>query len=216
MIEPFYLAAIPDAWEILGVKLRPFSLGHVILLHRTESPFIGAEPNPKIAPFDELALAVLLCSETYRNGLRIIDDPMLPKVLRQWGERLTGQNRWTVRHWLKKAKRIDLIKEATEFGQYIREHSKVPSYDFNPGDFREIHCPSAQMIKVTLMREMGFGEAELLDRCWGLCLWDYVTLSALDGRVKMIDAQSKKEAQELANAVLAKIKSGEVKIPGIR
>lgn len=214
MTEPFYLAAIPEQWEILGLKLRPFSLGHVILLHRIGSPFLGEESSR--SAFDDLALAVLLCSETYENGLAILNEPHLPKLLNNWADRLTGMNRWSVRHGFRKAKPIEFAAPAIEFSDYIREHSKIPNYDFNPADFRELHCPEPQLVKVTLMRDMHFTEAELLDRCWGLCLWDFVTLRALSGSVKMIDQRAKEDAQALANELLAKIKAGEVNIPGVR
>ena len=36
----YYQAAVPDGWQILGVKLRPLSLGHLILLKRYGSAFV--------------------------------------------------------------------------------------------------------------------------------------------------------------------------------
>lgn len=214
MSHAFYQAAIPDAWEILGVKLRPFSLGHVILLHRIDSPFVSRTLSDH-PTFDDLALSVLICSESYEKAVECLDYPHLPRVLRSWADRLTGMDRWTVRMGLRKARIIDFLQPAIEFSNYIREHSKIPDYDFNPADFSEMHCPEVQMVKVTLMREMGFSESELLDRSWGLCLWDYVVLRAQDGKVKMIDAEVKKEALNTANDLLADIKSGKIRIPGV-
>lgn len=212
MTEAFYLAAIPDTWEILGLKLRPFSLGHVILLHRIESPFIGHQPKGSKL-FDDLALAVLICSESYANGIQILHDPGLSKALRSWADSLTGMNRWAVRLRLKKPNLINFEGPASEFSEYIKEHSKIPDYDFNPDDLREVHCPEVQLVKVALMREMGISESEILDRPWGLCLWDYVTMNAQDGKIKMVDTAQKHEARDVANNLLARINSGEVIIP---
>lgn len=214
MSHAFYQAAIPDAWEILGVKLKPFSLGHVVLLHRIDSPFVNGTISG-IPTFDDLALSVLICSEDYQTSLQCLDYPFLSRVLRRWADQLTGMNHWWVRAGLRKAKTIDFVQTAVEFTNYIREHSKIPDYDFNPADFREMHCPEVQVVKVTLMREMGFSESEIMDRGWGHCLWDYVTLRALDGKVKMIDAEVKKEALNTANDLLADIKSGKIRIPGV-
>lgn len=211
MIDPFYLAAVPDAWEVLGIRLRPFSLGHIILLHRIGSPFLGGQSTR--AAFDDLALAVLLCSESYNNGAAILNDPSLPNLLNKWANRLTGMDRWTVRNGWRKARIPDFSSHALDFSKYIREHSKLPSYDFNPGDFREMHCPEPQIVKVTLMRDMHFQEAQLMDRCWGLCLWDFVTLRALSGTVKMVGREAKDDARALADDLLARIKAGEINIP---
>jgi len=40
MTDDFYSVAIPEQRQILGLKLRPLSLGHVIILHRIESAFL--------------------------------------------------------------------------------------------------------------------------------------------------------------------------------
>lgn len=217
MTEPFYLAAIPDAWEILGVRLRPFSLGHVILLHRIESPFIRGWDATNPPNFDDLALAVLLCSESYEVGLEILENPNLPKILHHWANQLTGLDRWSVRLGFRKATPLDFPTVAIEFSDYIDAHSKIPNYEFNPGDFKEIHCPEVQLVKVSLMREMHIPEAVLLDRCWGLCLWDYTTLRAMSGGVKLIsdeDMKARNDARLLANELFAKLQAGTVKIPG--
>lgn len=213
MTEAFYLAAIQDAWEILGVKLRPFSLGHVILLHRIESPFLVGWKAESQPTFDDLAVAVLICSCTYEEALEIIEGPALPSILRTWADRITGMNRWSVRIGWNKATPVDFPKAVIEFCDYIKEHSKIPNYEFNPGDFKDLHCPEVQVVKVSLMRDMHIPEPDILDRCWGQCLWDYVTLSALDGRVKMVDEQARAEAFNLANELLAKINSGQLTIP---
>jgi hypothetical protein len=214
MTHAFYQAAVPDAWEILGIKLRPFSLGHVVLLHRINSPFINGLISAP-ATFDDLALSILICSDTYEKSLECLSYKHLPRILRRWADQLTGMDRWLVRWGFRKATIVDFVQTAIDFSSYIREHSKIPDYDFNPSDFGEMHCPEVQMVKVTLMREMGLSEAEIMDRGWGLCLWDYVTLRALDGKVKMIDSELKQAALNTANDLLADIKSGKISIPGV-
>jgi hypothetical protein len=209
MIEPFYLAAAPEPRTILGLRLRPFSLGHVILLHRVESVFvIGGVPD-----FNDLALSVFICSQTYADALKAFEDPTLPEFMKRWHDKLTGSDRLLVRLGLSKPKLLDFSQLCARFSAYITEHSKIPNYDFNPADFTEMHCPHVQQVKVALMRDMGFDEEKLLDRGWGLCLWDYVTLKAMAGTVKMISEDTKAEALSLSNDLLARIKSGAVKIP---
>ena len=204
MIDPFYLAAIPEPRTILGLRLRPLSLGHIILLYRLESVFVcGGIPT-----FSDLALSVLICASTYKEGLSYLENPDLSSELRRWADKLTGLNTFLVRIGIRKPTPINLEEKSAALSEYIAEASKVPNYHFNPSDFTEISCPSAQIVKVTLMREMKFSEEEILDRSWALCLWDFVTLKAINGSVKMLNQGSIDDALKVANEVAAKLNGG--------
>lgn len=207
MIDPFYLAAIPEPRTILGLRLRPLSLGHIILLHRLESAYVcGGKPD-----FSDLSLSILICASTYEEGLSHLDNPDLYSELRRWSRKLTGDDKWTVRLGFRKPKQIDFEEKHKAFSDYIADGSKLPNYHFNPSDFTQIACPSAQIVKVTLMREMKFTEPEMLNRSWALCLWDFVTLKAISGSIKMMDGDEVNEALNIANALRDKIEKGEVR-----
>ncbi len=208
MIDPFYLAEIPEPRTILGLRLRPFSLGHIILLYRVESAYVcGGSPD-----FSDLALSILICASTYEEGVALLDNKDLSSEMRRWAERLTGMNRLSVRLGLKKPTPIDFEAKHAAFSEYIKEGSKVPNYHFNPGDFSELACPNVQIVKASLMRDMKFTESEILNRSWALCLWDSVTLKALAGTVKMHDENELSEAHKRANLLAEKLRKGEVKI----
>ena len=85
----YYQAAVPDGWQILGVKLRPLSLGHLILLKRYGSAFVvGGIPTEA-----DLVLSVLICSRTYEEALELVESgrfkqeaKKLEKALRVCGD----------------------------------------------------------------------------------------------------------------------------------
>jgi len=195
MIEPFYLAAIPEPRTILGLKLRPLSLGHIILLNRVGSPFF-TEGEPSFA---DLATAVLICSLPYKEGLDVLNDPGIDSFMSKWHNRITGSDSVLVRLGFKKPQLIDFPAKFKAFSDYISEHTKTPFYRYEPGDFRPMDCPYSQVIKITLMRDLNITEAELLDRSWLMCLWDFVTLKAMAGHVIMGGEEEIKEAQDVAN-----------------
>ena len=71
----FYQAAVPDGWQILGVRLKPLSLGHLILLHRYESAFVvGGIPTEA-----DLVLSVLICSRTYEDAIDLVESGQVRK-----------------------------------------------------------------------------------------------------------------------------------------
>lgn len=203
MADNFHIAAIPEPVSLMGFRLRPFSLGHVILLGRVRSSFVTAGETSSL---NDLALSVLLCALPYALGIEVLQGDGLDLFFKQWHDLLSGIS-WATRFRLRKPRRIDYAEIAAKFGEYISDGSKIPNYSFTPGDFAEMACPSVQIVKVTLMRDMGFDEAELMDRPWGLCLWDFVTLRALAGTIRMVDSDKLIEARELADALEEKLRA---------
>jgi hypothetical protein len=188
----YFLAAVPEPVTLLGLRLRPFSLGHVIIL-------IGGQPD-----FNDLAASVFVCSQTYADGLASFNDPDLPRFMSKWAAKLMGIS-WLTKLGLSKPKLIDFPAKCAAFAKYIEDGSKMPAYDYNPDEVRSMECPGAQLVKASLMSEMNFTETELLDRPWGLCLWDYVTLKAIKGRVRIWEKDTLNEAQEFANRLAEKL-----------
>lgn len=204
MDRDFYSVSIPEPTTILGLRLRPLSLGHLVILHRIKSSFVT--DGELFTPHD-LALSVLVCSLDYKSGCDLFNEPNLPELFTKWHDKLTGRG-WMARIGLRKPKPIDYAAKSAEFAKYLSDGSTGPGYTFNDSEFSEIDCPSVQLIKVSLMRDIGFSEAEIMDRAWSLCLWDFVTLRALSGQVKMVNIDKLRAAQQAANELQERINSG--------
>lgn len=190
----YYEAAIPEPATILGLKLRPLSLGHLILLNRVESSFVvGGVPD-----FDDLALSVLICSLSYLEGIEALDDPDLSEFMRLWHRKLT----W--RGWFKRRQPINLAEKCEQFRRYVETASNYPDFSCH-SDGREIRAPLVQVVRVRLLSSMHCTEDEILNRPWGLCLWDYMTLLDLEGSIELVDSQELNEAQEKAAKLLRQI-----------
>lgn len=212
MTDEFYLAAVPDEQpRMLGLQLRPLSLGHLILLHRYGSNFVSE--TPKDPGFEDLAISILVCSMTYRKGVELMHQDLFQKMWK-WHDRITGCNRWLVRLGWKKPNLINLREECEKFARYLKDNSKVPYYSFDPGDFREMHCPAVQHVRVKLMRDLHFTEDQLMDRPWIACMWDYVTLKACDGEVTMQNRDDFEDAMEAGRKLAQMIAEGKVKPRG--
>lgn len=209
-MSDFYQIAVPEQRQVIGLKLRPLALGHIILLERVQSAFITGQPPS----YEDLALSALICSLSFEDGVEALRSQDAALLLKELAERITGSRSWLVRLGLRRPRVIDLEANCAAFSDYIREHSRIPHYTYTPGDFKTMECPSVQVVKVCLMREMHFGESEILNRSWALCLWDYVTLRAIKGEVSMISRDTIKGAQEAAMRVLELVKQGKVKVPG--
>lgn len=199
--KAFYPAIIPEPRTILGLRLRALSLGHILLLNRIESPFF-TEGKIGIA---DLATAILICSMSYQEGLRVIEDPKLDLFMRKWHARLSGMDRLLVRLGFKKPNAIDYQEKISSFFEYLETGTKSPTYSSRINESPGMECPSYQVVRVTLMRDLGISDSEIMDRPWVLCIWDFITLKALSGDVKMVSGDAINDALEFANRLQEKL-----------
>ena len=88
MHEPLFArAARPAPAIVLGLLLRPFSIGHATLLHREDNPLAeGFESTP-----EQLAEAALICSQTWAESLKMPFDPLISLKLWLWRRRSTSK-----------------------------------------------------------------------------------------------------------------------------
>lgn len=186
----------------MGLRLKPFSLGHVILLGRVRSSFVTEGEQTSL---HDLALSVLICALNFKEGTELFNNKDLPRFFECWHDKLAGIS-WLSKIGLAKPRPIDYQAHVIAFSDYIKRGSKIPNYSYNPSDFNQMECPAVQLVKTTLMRDMHFREDELMDRPWSLCLWDFVTLRALAGQVTMVDSDAIKQAQEVAEAIAQRMK----------
>lgn len=180
-MSDFFEAAVPEPYTVLGLHLKPLSPGHLILLRRVESPFLcGGPPS-----LDALILAVWICHLNYTDGLASLCD-----------KSTTGK----MAEWQKKVGAFNYVKKASLFLDYIKEGRKEPIYDYKEGDFDTIKAPLEQVVLMTLLMETNFTEAELLDRPWRRCLWDYITIKNIKGHLRLVD-KAQLDALEQARLV---------------
>lgn len=79
-------AALPaPATRILGLVMRPYSLGHELHLVRESNPLLSGD-SANVTRFD-LAEAVLICSQTFEECRRMSFDWFLPLKLWVWKRR---------------------------------------------------------------------------------------------------------------------------------
>ena len=204
MDAEFYQVAIPEPTTIMGLRLRPLSLGHLILLGRVRSAFV-TEGEP--ITLHDLALSVLICSLSYKDGCDLFNNTELPRFFKRWHDKLAGINFWT-KCGFKKPTPVDYAAKVAAFSKYMETGSSSPYYSYKADEALPIQCPTVQIVKVALMRELHIPEAELMDRPWSVCLWDYVTIRALDGNLQFEDRDQIKQAQKLADEIAEKVRNG--------
>ena len=130
MNAAYHLAAIPEPYRILGLTLRPFSIGHHLLMQRFECAFV-AEKETK-AGANDLILGVLICSMQYQEFLDLIESRQLAPALARWRKKIMPFSflgvmpflgRWWRRHYA-----FNVVEKMQLFSSYLKAGMKVPLY----------------------------------------------------------------------------------------
>lgn len=139
-------AAIPEPYQILGLRLKPLSLGHYLLMERFNVAFVSS--IEATATQDDLILGVLICSMTYEEFINFLDEPDHIAQIKSWGEKCGA---------------YDLNEKVKLFKEYIDAASKQPVVIYEQGASNESGAHWAQTIKLTLTGQLGYTEHEAIN-----------------------------------------------------
>lgn len=160
----FIEAAEPRPRRVLGLKLLPFSIGHFILLQRHESVFVNQDAGE--VGIEDLLLAVLICSQTYKESKRSLGSRWL---------------KWFVKFWGWRCRKLDILGEIRSLWDYMEDQSKTPEIlrSENPGGGGGMPCIST--LRVFLMADLHIPPSEIVDYPILLAQWDFYAFMALRG-----------------------------------
>lgn len=148
-------ALLPEPVVCLKLPLRPFCIGHSILLRRIRSPFAIPARLPEYA---DLMQAVLFCAGTWEEGERINDDPLARIKIWIWNRRLGG---------------VDFDLDTLLFYNYIAQGSLAPQINRNSSEGRAPGAPWEWRLKNFLVTRMGKTESEAMNFPLGRAQWEY-------------------------------------------
>ncbi len=169
-LDNYVAASIQEPQTVLGMRLRPFCLGHLFLMKRLDIPFSSDDPDTTATPWD-LMRAVIVCSMTYEQGLEFIynENPFKHNTLENLLTTLTGKTyavRW-FNQWNRKlakafkSKKLDAIEEFGKFDVYRRTDLYVPYFTIevsNNGRSSGAHW--SMNVFQFLVKDLGFTETE--------------------------------------------------------
>lgn len=151
-------AVVPTPFRVLGVQLRPLCLGHLLLLERIESPYVGSEN----VEAKDLMLAVLLCSKTFEAGCALVSSAYgLSEEMASWQRMLRGG-------WFRRRK-IDWVQANQLFGEYLEDGQRRADVWQRQHDGPSMTAPWQEIVSVTLTRT-GWTESEIMN-CYMPRLW---------------------------------------------
>jgi hypothetical protein len=180
-LESDYLkAVIPRQARVLGQRLRPLTLGHVMVLTRYGSPFVTGERQPQ---FGDLCFAVWVCKRNWKELLRGISDLSFKKevLFLRWFAKLRNKG-----------------KAILVFIQYLTQAMQQPNLFFNkvegakPTSMNNLHY-----MKMVLVSKMHKTSEEAMNTPFGEAIYDIAALGEGEGACGFV-TDSDLEALEVA------------------
>jgi len=192
MERNFLTALIPDPAWCLGVRLKPFSLGHLVLLRRIGSPFVS--PAQKQVELGDLILAVILCADKFEAGVEYLGTL----------DHASAADKETLEEWGAKAAKLDLNEEVTAFMAYIRAADVMPQYFHSAqGETQQIGSPFWQVVYLNLHKLTNLIDTEIWNQPLGKTYCDYIAIREQE-QVLRIKTEEDEQVEQMAREYYAK------------
>jgi len=159
-------AASPATPTVLGLRMEPFTVGHAILLHRLDSPFvIGGEITSS-----SLVEAVLVCSQSAVESVKTMASPF----------------RWLpLRLMRSRVQRSNLVQECEAMKSWIESQTDCPEVLQKPGcRAKRPTMPWPERLLVGLV-DIGFSESTVIQMRVADAERLYLTRAEMNGDVEL-------------------------------
>jgi len=192
----YFRAAYVEPCQILGLTLKPFSLGHYFKLAHFESPFVSE--SPASAETGDLLLAVAICSMGSDPDPAMdefwcwLAQPASPGPVTRLWLRLSGKTQMTpaereIVRWGRRCGRADMAAKTALFQRYLRDHTEPPAIWLTQDDRTE---PSGAHWSLSLLSglvcECGYTQHEAYNAPMCKALADYYKAAEGRGMVKFM------------------------------
>lgn len=182
MIASYPREAIPEPYQILGLRLKPICLGHYIHMERFGVSFANGDPATP-AGLSDLVMAVAICSMTYEEFPRFLENPHWRKRLKVWGG---------------KCSIFDIQEKVSLFQRYLEEGSRKPIVVFE-NNSTESGAHWAQCVKLALV-ELGYTASQALNLPLGEAFADFYKRAENAGVLRIVPRAQAGMLQEALEA----------------
>ena len=186
-------AVLPDKFVICGVELRPFCLGHFILLEHLNNPILNQEATD-IALEDGMYwffLALLVCSFTYDDAVELLNnEDEFKRISDQFFTNLT-RNLEVEADW-------NIFSKMQLFKNYLRYYMDMPIYTEETS--ADVTTPSGTDWKQNLFlifKKLGYKEKDILNMNMKKMFFEWCSYAEAEGAIKVMNRMDIDRLQQL-------------------
>jgi hypothetical protein len=179
LADQYARAVWPDPVKILGRTLRPYCIGHALLLHRVGNSFVSEgttrAEGQDISGIGDLLEALWVCS-------------------RPWQEAVAGlrkrRTRWLLRFWdwqlRKPSAAMAVVSAEVQLRRYFADAWRPPDRWDKGHDVSKTGAPILASLKVILMGVFHVSEEKALSWTVSAALWDTAAWNEFEGSVQLV------------------------------
>lgn len=191
-------AVLPPTWTICGVKLRPFSMGHLIILEKLQSPLVSKD-KINLGMQDGIYFfiqGILICALDFEDNVKMLENEQL------WKEEMDKftsnllKNMDADPNW-------NIYDKLRLFAEYIAYYMDIPI--FVEEHSKETTVPSGTDWKQNMFlifKKLGYGESEILNMSFKKLFFEWASYAESEGAIKVLN---KMEVDQLGNLQVATI-----------
>ncbi len=192
-MDRFIEAAMPQRWTICGVRLKPFSLGHHLLLWKVGSPFVTATAAD--AGWGDVLLGLAICSRKFCNAAAMLEACWLPWLVKWYALQVRVRIWWNVLTLTTEsepdrptdnADRNGPGVKAALFARYVAKGSEGPNF-FRKETSRAVDdgISWAHAMLITLTAHRRHTTEEALNMPLSLAKWEYAAYFQENGAIQI-------------------------------
>lgn len=183
----------PRRFIICAMELRPFSLGHYVVLEQLHSPFITDDPEAETELYNGAAqflMCLMVCSQTYEDNVAMLEDE---KRLKK-SVKLVNKN---LKKSMRKDKQWNLFHKIALFKEYIKYFTHIPVFQVESKSNRP---PSGidwkQNLFTIAKNEWGYSDSEILNMPLRRLFFEWCSYAEKNGAIRV---QNEMEMELLEN-----------------
>ena len=180
---------IPESWDVMGYKLKPFSLRHMMVLAALDSPFVGS--RPPTCPEDVLVFLRVCSSEHPSQAFR----------------KPTLRDRWRI--LMMETRTEYFIEQVKAIFEYIETCNSSPKVwtkpeEGNQAEKRRENIPGPLSLATTLMSKMNLSHEEAWNMTLGQTIWYLTAYAVSEGSdIRILTTQEEAKASAEREALIA-------------
>lgn len=207
--EDYFLRAIPEPVRVLGLALRPMSLGHYRLLKRFQVAFVSDETAT--ANVSDLLTGVLICSMPVDEFIAFASSKSFTQEVRRWSKKLFPAV-WIcslpfIGNWWRKRHGFNVLEKMAIFQKYIASAQRIPNYTCTQNSPGKNSGHWSHSIEICLRSELGWTAQEINEQPLSKALADYFRFAESNGMVILLQdadlAAADHNAERIAEALKA-------------
>jgi len=181
--DGYFQSAIPEPFRILGLELKPLSLGRYRLLKRHDCAFVA--DGPRNASTLDLIIGVLICSMRVDEFQEFMRSPEFGEQTKSWWHQA-----------LASSVDFNILEKIALFQRYIKTHSAFPDYW---DESESSQCSGAHWafsLAVTLKSELKWTEEEINEEPLCKALFEYFKWAESQGSIQLMTQSDIEEGKK--------------------